>query len=400
MRACCATLLLLVACKRDAEPVTVIAAATAAPHEPARVAGELRAHARALADLDGDGTLELSAGGFASSANRRRASVFVYRRTGDAWVPLADGGWLGGGGGSGSMVRNVEVADLDGDGKPEVIALGRVGSQTKVASARLVVLTLQGGTLRELARSEWNLATYTHGFGLAIGDLDGDHRPEIVTSGFFFDGTVESGFVRSWSYANGALALRAEAKMPGTPDASVRINDVAIGDLDGDGHVDVVTAGRTSPYHPEKGDVDERDEHGDLAVFDGATLRLETRTRWRKGATLRLRALEIANRALVTGGQFDTDGKPCLAVFEMRDGQLAMRAFAAGEGAGEIKDVFVDGSRIIASGPVCAKPERRDGVTTWRLAGDELVHEAETVAVAAVVDPDGRVENIAWPLRQ
>jgi hypothetical protein len=402
MRTLHATLLLLVACKREPDQVTAIVSTPPTPHEQPVVAGELRAHAHALADLDGDGTLELSAGGFVTSTSRRRATVFVYRRTGDRWLPVTDGGWLGGGGGNGSTVRNVEVADLDGDGKPEVIALGRVGSQTKAASARLVVLALQDGKLRELARVEWNAATYTHGFGLAIGDLDGDHRPEIVTSGFFFDGTVEHGFVRSWSYAGNALTLRAEQRLPGTLDASVRINDVAIGDIDGDGRIEVVTAGRTSPYRAEKHDLDERDEHGDLAVFDGTTLLLRTRTSWRQGATLRLRAVDIANlddedgAEIVTGGQFDPDGKPCLAVFDMHDGAIAMRTFAAGEGAGEIKDVFVEDSQIIASGPVGTKAEHRDGVTKWRLVDDQLVLEQKDVAVVAVVGPHGLLD-IAWP---
>ena len=160
-----AWLLLLVACKSsDAPPPAVAAQPAQVVHEEVASTGDVRLYSGTVADLDKDGTLELAAGGFVTAGNRRRATVFVYRQAGDEWKPLTDGGWLGGGGGNGSTVRNVEVADLDGDGMPEVIALGRVGSKTKEASARLVVLALRDGSLRELAKVEWNVATYTHGF--------------------------------------------------------------------------------------------------------------------------------------------------------------------------------------------------------------------------------------------
>jgi len=402
---------LLVACKGD-EPKPAPAAKPVAQvvHEEV-AAGDVRLYSGTIADLDGDGTLELAAGGFTATADRRRATVFVYRQSGDEWKPLTDGGWLGGGGGNGSTVRNVEVADLDGDGTPEVIALGRVGSKTQEASARLVVLALRDGKLRELAKAEWNVATYTHGFGLAIGDIDGDKRPEIATTGFLFDGTTEHGFVRTWSFEKSALVMRAETKLAGTADASVRINDVAIGDLDGDGRAEIVTAGRVGPFRPDgtNGDLDARRERGDLAIFDAATLQMRARKEWIEGSSLRLRTVAIANLdgegvpEIVAGGQFDGDGKPCLAVFALRDREITMRAHAAGEGRGEIKDVLVSGARIIATGPSGVKPARQGDVSTWRFEHDQLVREQELVSTnaaietrarAAVLAPDGHVLTI------
>lgn len=201
---------LAAACSDPPVPVAPAASVTlpeVARHEPAR--GNVQVYARAPADLDGDGTLERVAGGYATTATRRRATVLIYRQAGATWTLLTEGGWLGGGGGDGSAVRAVEIADLDGDGRPEVIALGRVGMRAREASARLVVLALADGHLHELAKAEWNAGRATEGSRVAVADLDGDGRPEITTAGLVFDGTTERAFERTWSY-DGALAVRAD----------------------------------------------------------------------------------------------------------------------------------------------------------------------------------------------
>jgi hypothetical protein len=270
------------------------------------------------------------------------------------------------------------------------------------------VLALHDGALRELAKIEWNVASYTHGFGLAIGDLDGDQRPEIVTTGFLFDGTTEHGFVRTWNYDK-SLVLRAETRLAGTAAASIRINDVAVGDLDGDGRVEIVTAGRVGPYRTDgtNDDLDARRERGDLAIFDGATLEVRARTEWIEGSSLRLRTVAVANLdgdgppELIAGGQFG-DGKPCLAVFALRGKTIVKRAQAIGDASGETKDLLVVGTRIIATGPSGAKPARQGDVAIWRFANEQLVREDELVSAngietrarAAVVGPDGKVLTI------
>ena len=379
---------LLVACRAAEEPGPVVPF----DEQPSSrdTVGDLRAYASAIADLDGDGTQELAAAGFATTGAGRRATVFVYRKVGDAWKPVTEGGWLGGGGGGGATIRNIEVADLDGDGRPEVIALGRVGMRQKEASARLVVLALRDGALHEVSRVEWNLGVYTHGYGLAIGDVDGDAKPDIVTTGFAFDGTRERGFVRVWSPA---LELRNEALLPGTD--SVRISDVAIGDLDGDGRNEIVTAGRRGEYRADgtNGTLADRRETGDLAVFDGKTLALRARTSWLEGSTLRLRAVAVTDHRIVAGGQFDADGKPCLAVFDFAFSELALRTHTVVEGRGEIRRVLVSDKKIAATLVGEERPARRNAMSTWELADDGL-HRV-VAATPPVIGPDGSVVAVA-----
>jgi len=310
------------------------------------------------------------------------------------------------------LLRNVQLADVDGDGKLDIVVLGKVGATSHEAKARLAVFDLAGGKLMKRAEAEWQHGQYTHGYGLAVADLDGDRKPEIVSSGFQFDGTNETGYVRVWSMTKGTLALRAETTLDGQGSPSMRVNDIAIGDLDGDGHPEIVVAGRHSPLKTEdtKEHLDLRREVGDLSVlaFTADKLALKTRYSWTKGTSLRLRTVVVADldgdhhADIVTGGQYDADGKPALALFGYDAGKIVLRddASSTAEGVtGEVKDLVVAGqgagARVVATGVSGDKPGRHGDVASWRLDHGKLVADSaivsrngeETRARAIVVVP-------------
>jgi hypothetical protein len=406
-----AVLVLLAACKSEPPPVAREQPAPLAPDagsaapsatvvaEAKSDHGETRLFSGRAEDLDGDGTLELIAGGFSAVAGGKRSTLRAYRQTGASWTPIAEAGWDGG---EGSTIRNVEIGDVDGDGKPDVIALGRVGAMSENdAKARLAVFGLEGGKLVKRADVDWRSGTYTHGYGLAVGDLDGDGTLELVTGGFELAGTKERGFVRVWSLRDGKLALRAETTLDGQGSASMRINDVAIGDVDGDGKPEIVVAGRRGALKTAASkNLAQRREAGDLTVLAFAGDRLTTRTRfaWSKGTSMRLRSLVFSGRDIVAGGQYDADGKPALALFGFERGKLVLRddASSTAEGVtGEIKDLVFADQRVLATGVTGGKPDRQSDVGAWRVERGKLVREAnlvsrngdETRARAVVVIP-------------
>lgn len=371
--------------------------------------GEVRLYSGAVADLDGDGALELVAGGFAADEEGRRSTIRVYRQgKSGGWVPWLENGWDGG---KGSTARNLEIGDLDGDGVLEVVVLGRVGDRPKDARARMAIFQLSDGELKKQREVEWNEVVYTHGYGLALGDLDGDGLPEIATGGFLFDGKREQGFVRVWTMRKGQLALRTELKLGSADTPSMRVNDLAIGDVDGEAGAELVVAGRTGGLKLDgvRKTLAERREHGELLVLrlnggDGASTAPRAQTvkgaesletlgaySWVRGTSLRLRSVvlaqldDAAGAEIVAGGQYDADGKAALGWFRFHDGKLALAGDASSEKlTGEIKDLVAVGrgaeARILATGPLGDRPKQQGNVGAWHMVKGELVSDAAMIS--------------------
>ncbi|HEY5927699.1 MAG TPA: VCBS repeat-containing protein [Kofleriaceae bacterium] len=405
----------LAACKDSSE--TAPSTGSAAPSSPqaakvvreeASDVGETRLFSAGVADLDGDGSLELVAGGFSAEKAGRHPTIRIYRQNGDTWTPLAEAGWDTA---ADSMVRNVEIADADGDGKLDVIAVGRVGNTPKDASARVTVFGLDGGKLVPHAEATWKNGMYSHGYGLAAGELDRDGTVEIVTSGFEFDGTLETGFIRVWKVENRALVLRSAVTLDGQGSPGMRVNDIAIGDVDGDGVPEIVAAGRHGPLKTADSKVlAKRREAGDLSVlsFVDGKLQIRARYSWAKGTSARFRTVALvdldANRSLdiVVGGQYDADGKAALATFTFANQKLALKqdASSTAEGvSGEVKDLVTVASgpttHVLATGALGGRPARLGIVAAWRIDRGNLVQDAsassrhgdDTLARSVVVVP-------------
>jgi hypothetical protein len=357
--------------------------------------GETRLFSGSVADLDGDGALELVTGGFSSDDKGKRPTIAVYRRSGESWTPLTAATWNSD---AGSMVRNIEIVDSDGDGKLDVVALGRTGKTPHEARAHLTISSLEGGALVQHAAMDWQTGKYTHGYGLAVADLDGDKRPEIVTGGFESDdATFENGFVRVWKHEKkDVLVLRASAVLDGQGSPGMRVNDLAIGDIDGDGSPEIVAAGRHGPFKTaDSKDLSKRRESGDLAVLSFARDKLTIRTRhtWLKGTSTRFRTIALADLdgdrglEIVAGGQYDGDGKAALVTFAFDKNALVVKQDASSTTAGvtgEVKDLVVarDGKdvRLIATGVIGDRPGRQGTVGSWRIERGQIVHDASLVS--------------------
>ena len=153
------------------------------------------------ADINGDGALEILAGG--------GSTLYAFEgRTGRTlWSFAAKAPWID---------ASISVADLDGDGRPEIVFTEIPG--------RAYCLDAAG-------KKRWEYALHGKApYAAAIGDVDGDGRLEVVL-------TDRDGFVYFLT-ADGKL--KQEMRVDGGMNASP-----ALADIDGDGRVEMALATET-----------------------------------------------------------------------------------------------------------------------------------------------------------
>lgn len=192
------------------------------------------------------------------------------------------------------------LGDLDGDGKLEIVAFGRAGG--------LVAFNFDG-SFRARSTAPDGVTPYNGSFGsatVALADLDGDGNTEIVAGGVVLDATLKLKF--------GAGREHAGENAAGYGAVSV------VADVDGDGDQEVVTgntayAGPTgtvlwsngqSDGYPAIADLD-GDGAPELVVIAQGNVRVQNA---RTGAVLATLALPGSGRGgPPTIADFDADGK-------------------------------------------------------------------------------------------
>ncbi len=175
----------------------------------------------AVGDLDGNGLPDLAV---ASSANA--VSVLLQTSAG-VFAPAADYA-------TGVNPAAVKAVDLNGDGKLDLLT-ANYGATTGPNTLGLSVL-LQGATAGTF-QTRVDYATDYRSAALAVGDLDGDGHPDVVVANAGLPG-----------FPGSVSVLRQD---PATPGALLPASNhlglwgplgVAIADVDGDGHPDLVVA--------------------------------------------------------------------------------------------------------------------------------------------------------------
>ena len=161
-----------------------------------------------------------------------------------ALLPLVLAGCGGGGGGGGTLppsdyFTSVAVADLDGDGLPDIAATFTRSSGAPPHPG-FVAVYLQRRGQRGTFATPVTFAVGNDPVAIAIGDLDGDGRADIVTANTIL--------ATSGAGVSDVSLLRQDPAAPGRFLSAVSVatgavpHDVAIGDLDGDGRPDLAVA--------------------------------------------------------------------------------------------------------------------------------------------------------------
>jgi hypothetical protein len=173
-----------------------------------------------LADLNGDGRLDIF-------AIRNYAAMRVYLNDGSGRF-LDSGQRLGDGTIGGGQLAHIALGDIDGSGSFDAVTAGwRWNGSTQCPNH--VWLNDGQGVFRDSGQLLDEGASHVH--GLALGDFNGDGRPDLVMG---IQDAARSGRI----YLNDGSGLFTGGGNLG----GARGENAALGDFDGDGSLDVFTA--------------------------------------------------------------------------------------------------------------------------------------------------------------
>jgi hypothetical protein len=129
---------------------------------------------------------------------------------------------------TGTDHEGAAVGDLDGDGKPDIVVTNAID----LNSVSIFLNTSSGAAISFAGKQD--LAVVNAPYSVAIGDLDGDGKPDLAIANN--GGTQVSLYRNTSTPGNLSFAARVDITVGPAP------YGVAIGDLDGDGKADLVVS--------------------------------------------------------------------------------------------------------------------------------------------------------------
>ncbi|MDA0986762.1 MAG: VCBS repeat-containing protein [Bacteroidetes bacterium] len=189
-------------------------------------------HSVSIGDLDGDGKMDLAVTNFSNPA-----TVSVIRNTSTSGSISSSSFASKVDFATGSTPMSVSIGDLDGDGKMDLAVANDASNTVSVFRNT----STSGSISSSSFASKVVFATGTNPFSVSIGDIDGDGKMDLAVANMssstvsVFRNTSTSGSISSSSFAS-----KVDFATGNTP------TSVSIGDIDGDGKMDLAVANHGS----------------------------------------------------------------------------------------------------------------------------------------------------------
>jgi hypothetical protein len=142
--------------------------------------------------------------------------------------------------------------------------------------------------------TSWYWISDTNVSAITTGDVNGDGQNEIVTVGWYNDGTIWNAHVVVWNASNFAVE-----KSFGWNWNDTQVTSIAIGDVNGDGKAEIVTGGSQ---------FDGIRWNAQVVVLDGTTLTPLAVKTWYWTSDTQIASIALANITGVTGLDVVTGG--------------------------------------------------------------------------------------------
>ncbi len=216
------------------------------------------ANSIAAADLDNDGETEIITAGYNQALTNSSGQLRIWHWNGTELALQSNREWQtkpdiyaltsAGGIQGNTLVNNVKTADVDNDGIPEIATGGFTFDGDKV-NGQLRIWNYTNQTTNLEKSYEWTTEYITEVKSISLNDVDGDGNMEIVTSGvtagqnsFAENATIkELAQLKIWNWNGTALAMK--QSIDWTVGEGVCAWNVASGDVDKDGTVEIITVG-------------------------------------------------------------------------------------------------------------------------------------------------------------
>ncbi len=179
-----------------------------------------------VSDLDGDGMLEILAVNVRKEGNNDAGpNLYVFENVGDNDYGTAPTVTWDLGNSDRDVVRVAKAADLDGDGKQEVIMTAFL-TQPAIVIASVSDFTVPIWTTEYINNEVGGVAPDIAAIG--IGDMDGDGTPEVVLT----EGATDKLLVVEATAVNTYSLRVVDIPVAGK---TVSVHSIEMGDVDGDG---------------------------------------------------------------------------------------------------------------------------------------------------------------------
>ena len=195
---------------------------------PTYATGGLVAESVVARDLNGDGKLDLVIGNGCSDSTCTAGSAAVLLGNGDGTFQPAVNYKAG------YTASTVAVADVNGDGKLDIVAANNCTDSSCAAGSVTALLGNGDGTFQAGV-------TYAAGYrvvSVAIGDVNADGKPDLIATNGCADSNCTGGSV-TVLLGNGDGTFKAGVSYAVT---GLSASSVAIGDVNGDGKPDLVVS--------------------------------------------------------------------------------------------------------------------------------------------------------------